>query len=138
MNKIENCKQFLIFGLVGLSNTIISYLIYSITLIVLRKVEIFPTTDYLIAQLSMFILSVLWSFYWNNKMVFARKSKRNILISLLKTYISYAFVSLFLSGLLLTFWINILNISEFIAPIFNLIITVPLNFIIQKYWVYRS
>ena len=93
-----------------------------------------------IAQLIMFLLSVLWSFYWNNKIVFkAEKSEhRNLGLILMKTYVSYAFTSLFLSEVLLLLWVNVLKISEYIAPIINLIITVPLNFFIQKLWAFKK
>lgn len=54
--------------------------------------------------------------------------KRSIWKSLIKTYISYSFTGLFLSSILLVLWVQVLGISEFIAPIINLLISVPLNF----------
>ncbi len=132
--------QFIKFGIVGLSNTLIGYLIYAISLKALRLLGWFPNTDIFIAQLVMFILSVAWSFYWNNKMVFRLEDgeTRNILKALIKTYVSYAFTSLFLAEVLLHLWVNVLGINEFIAPIINLLITVPLNFLIQKLWAFRK
>ena len=132
--------QFIKFGIVGLSNTIISYIIYVVSLLILRAINVLSSLDYLIAQIMMFLLSVLWSFYWNNKMVFVQEDevKRNIWKTLFKTYISYAFTSLFLSAVLLMIWINVFEISEFIAPIINLIITVPLNFFVQKFWAFKE
>ena len=135
----EGLMQFLKFGIVGLSNTVIGYLIYAVSLKILRFGKWFPKTDIFVAQLIMFFLSVLWSFYWNDKAVFkpGEGEKRNIFAALVKTYISYAFTSLFLSELLLYVWVDRLNVSEYIAPIFNLIITVPLNFFMQKLWAFR-
>jgi putative flippase GtrA len=132
--------QFIKFGIVGLSNTLIGYLIYAISLKTLRFFGLFPNADIFIAQLVMFILSVAWSFYWNNKMVFRLEDgeKRNVFLALIKTYVSYAFTSLFLAEVLLHLWVNILGVNEFIAPIINLLITVPLNFIIQKLWAFRK
>jgi putative flippase GtrA len=34
--------------------------------------------------------------------------------------------------------VSILNVSKYAAPIFCLFVTVPLNFIINKYWVFRN
>ena len=132
--------QFIKFGLVGISNTAIGYAIYVVSLNLFRSIGIFQSIDYFIAQFLMFMLSVLWSFYWNNKVVFKEEKdeKRNILSALLKTYISYAFTSLFLSEVLLLLWVNGLGISEYIAPIINLLITVPLNFCIQKMWAFKK
>lgn len=132
--------QFIKFGIVGLSNTIISYLLYAVVLLLLQKKMLFPKIDYLLAQIVAFVLSVLWSFYWNNRMVFVVEEgrKRSLWKSLIKTYISYSFTGLFLNSILLIVWVNILGISEFIAPIINLIVSVPLNFIINKFWAFKS
>ena len=132
--------QFIKFGIVGLSNTIIGYIIYAVTLWLLRLGNLLPTIDIYVAQFVMFLLSVLWSFYWNNKKVFVEEDgeQRNIFAALMKTYVSYAFTSLFLAEGLLHLWVNVLGISEYVAPILSLLITVPLNFVIQKFWAFRS
>ena len=63
----ESFLQFVKFGIIGVSNTVISYVIYIVSLLVLQKNSLFETTDYLLAQILGFLLSVLWSFYWNRK-----------------------------------------------------------------------
>ena len=131
--------QFIKFGIVGFTNTLIGYLVYTVSLKIFRCFRVFPQTDYFFAQLLMFLLSVLWSFYWNNKYVFVKKEeeKRNIIQALIKTYISYAFTSLILSEILLFVWVNCFHISAYLAPLISLIITVPLNYLIQKKWAFR-
>lgn len=135
----DMAMQFVKFGIVGLSNTIISYVIYVGGLIFLQYFGIFSKVDYLVAQIVAFILSVLWSFYWNNKMVFVleKGKERSLWKALVKTYISYSFTGLFLNSILLVFWVQICNISEFIAPIINLLVSVPLNFVINKFWAFK-
>lgn len=137
---METFKQFIRFGVVGVSNTIIGYLIYVISLSVMRFYNMWVSYDIYVAQFIMFLLSVAWSFYWNNKYVFkgSINSKRDIIKSLLRTYVSYAFTSLILSEILLVLWVEYLTINDFIAPILSLLITVPLNFVIQKYWAFRG
>lgn len=132
--------QFIKFGIVGLSNTVIGYVLYAVTLAFLREFKLLPSIDLYVAQFVMFVLSVAWSFYWNNRFVFTKESgeRRNIIAALLKTYVSYAFTSLFLAEVLLFLWVNVLGINEFIAPIINLVITVPLNFLVQKFWAFRE
>ncbi len=132
--------QFVKFCIVGLSNTGISYILYSVSLLMFRGLGILERYDYLVAQVIQFVLSVLWSYYWNNRYVFrlGTNEKRSFWKSLFKTYISYSFTGLFLSSVLLIFWVRVLHISEFIAPILNLLISVPLNFIINKYWAFKS
>lgn len=131
--------QFVKFGIVGVSNTIISYVLYALSLLTFQKIGLFPKIDYLLAQVIAFVLSVLWSFYWNNKMVFVpeRGKKRSIWKALLKTYVSYSFTGLFLNSILLILWVQIFYVSEFVAPIINLLVSVPLNFVINKFWAFK-
>lgn len=136
----ESLLQFVKFGVVGVSNTLISYGIYAISLFLFKKYNMLPSYDFLVAQYIAFFLSVLWSFYWNNKMVFIVEEgkSRNIWKALLKTYISYSFTGLLLTPLLLLFWVKICNISDFIAPLINVVICVPINFIINKLWAFST
>ena len=73
-------------------------------------------------------------------MVFTNKEgeKRNLFSALMKTYAAYGFTGLFLSEVLLMLWVNKLGINEYIAPIINLLVTVPLNFLMQKYWAFKE
>ena len=134
----QTFKEFLQFGLVGVSNTIVSYLLYVVTLVLVSKSGV--TFDYIIANVVSWVLSVLWSFYWNNKFVFekADNEERNIVHALIKTYISYAFTGLFLNSILSLLWVEVLGIPKIIAPIINLLVSVPLNFIMNKFWAFRK
>lgn len=139
-NVLSALFQFIRFGIVGVTNTVISYLLYTASLLLMRSVGILTGVDYLVAQIVAFVLSVLWSFYWNNRMVFVMEEgqTRSIWKALLKTYISYSFTGLFLNSILLFLWVDVVQISEFIAPIINLLISVPLNFIMNKFWAFRT
>ena len=134
----QTFKEFLQFGLVGVSNTIVSYALYAITLGILINAGLFPSIDYFIANVVSFLLSVLWSFYWNNKYVFKADDgeKRNIWAALFKTYCSCAFTGLILNNVLLYLWISVLGINKMIAPIINLIINIPINFFMNKLWAF--
>ena len=132
--------QFIKFGIVGVSNTVISYVLYTLSLLGFRQCGLLAGIDYFIAQVISFILSVLWSFYWNNKAVFVLQEgeQRSVWKALLKTYVSYSFTGLFLNSLLIWLWVDVVHISEFIAPLINLIISVPVNFIINKCWAFKG
>ncbi len=136
---VDAFLQFVKFGIVGVSNTVIYYVIYMISLLVFRSYGWFTGTDYLAAQVIAFVLSVLWSFYWNNKMVFQpeERTERSLWKALVKTYISYSFTGLFLNTLLLYLLVQTLHVSEFIAPVFQLLINVPINFLINKFWAFK-
>lgn len=134
--KRQTFKEFLQFGLVGVSNTIISYLLYVVTLLLVSKSGV--KFDYIIANIVSWLLSVLWSFYWNNKFVFKKEEgeKRNIWAALFKTYVSYGFTGLILNNILSVLWVSVLRISKMLAPIINLVISIPINFFMNKLWAF--
>lgn len=124
--------QFFKFGIVGLSNTVISYLAY----VLLTYIDV----PYVLANIIGFIVSVLNSFFWNNKYVFKKNEheKRNVWWSLCKTFLSYAGTILILSNILLIVFVELIGISKYIAPIIGLVITIPLNFLINKFWSFKT
>ena len=127
----QSLIQFIKFGIVGLSNTLISYVVY------LMGVRF--GMHYLLASVLGFVISVLNSFYWNNKYVFQQgDEERNLWLTLVKTFMAYAATGLVLANILLYIWVDILGISEYLGPIINLVITVPLNFVINKLWAFRG
>ena len=129
----QTIAQAIGFALVGLSNTAVSYALYAITLIAIRAVAPGLMWDYMVAQAVSFLLSVLWSYWWNSRLVFGSRGWR----ALLKTYASYSITGLFLSSVLLVFWIQVLHVSEFVAPLLSLLVTVPLNFLLNKFWAFK-
>ena len=130
-NWIPSLIQFVKFGIVGLSNTLISYVVY--------VAGVRFGMHYLLASILGFVISVLNSFYWNNKYVFGQgKEERNLLKTLLKTFMAYAFTGLVLANILRYIWVDILGISEYLGPLINLVVTVPLNFVINKLWAFRG
>lgn len=128
---VEHIVQFIQFGIVGLSNTAISYVVYVILVCF--------HFNYLFASVLGFLVSVINAFYWNNKYVFKKnKGKRTLISTFFKTFISYAGTGLVLQNILLVFWVNAFHINELFAPIINLFITVPLNFILNRFWVFNE
>ncbi|MBD5487693.1 MAG: GtrA family protein [Lachnospiraceae bacterium] len=136
----DSFMQFVKFGIVGVSNTAISYIVYLVSLLSFRKLGILLNNGYLVAQVIAFVLSVLWSFFWNSRLVFTLKEgeERSVIRTLIKTFVSYSFTGLFLNSVLLILWVRVMHISELIAPIINLLVSVPLNFVINKFWAFRK
>lgn len=129
---INQCFQFIQFGIVGVSNTLISYVVYVIL--------VAGDVNYLLASVIGFCVSVANSFYWNNKYVFKQQGteKRSLMKAFLKTFLAYAGTGLVLNNILLVFWIQFIHLHELLAPIVNLLITIPLNFILNKFWAFRK
>ena len=154
--------QFIKFGLVGVSNTLVNYVVYLIFISLGFGIVVSNTFG--------FLISVLNAYFWGSRFVFKEdktKEKRVWWKVLLKTYASYA-LGFVLNTFLLILWVEILNIgkyfgfvgeiigwasgfitflpesltaeeiSEIIAPIINIFVTVPINFVINKFWAYRQ
>lgn len=84
------------------------------------------------------VLSIANAFIWNDLFVFSGNARdvKSILKRLGKTYISYGGTSA-LSTVLLWVEVAVFSIDKVIAPVINLLITIPLNFIINKLWTFR-
>ena len=127
MSKYNIIVQFLKFGIVGISNTVISLATYYIL--------IYLGMSYIFANTIGFFLGTMNAYYWNNKYVFKKRQLGNIK-PFLKTIMSYG--STFLLGtIILIFLVQGLGISEVLAPVLNMIITIPINFLLNKFWAFK-
>ena len=117
-------------GLVGLLNNIICLLVYYLVVAIDAKF-------YLMGNALGFIVSTLNAYFLNSRFVFRTATQKEIPKgSLVKTYLTYM-LSLGISTCLLFLLVDIMGIHEKIAPIISLMITVPLNFVLNKLWIYK-
>ena len=130
--------QFFRYSFIGLSNTLLNYILYVASLNIIRAVKSGLTYDYMAASFISFSLCVFWSFFWNSRYVFQDgKENRKWAVALLKMYLAYSVSGILLNNLLLYLYISVWGISVYIAPRLSLIICVPVNFIMNKYWAFR-
>lgn len=155
--KLAALWQFVKFGLVGAFNTVFSYVIYNFCYYVLH-------TGVHVANIVGFVITVFSAYLLQSRFVFRQDEggeKRVWWKVLIKTYISYSFTGLFLTELLLMLWINVINLGQYLgglcewlegfgvnfapqdlaaslAPILNMVVTIPTNFVINKFWAYRQ
>lgn len=120
--------QFIKFGLVGISNAVVLLVVYYILLYV--------NIHYIVAYVIGFILSVLNAYFWNNQYVF-KQARSTFWYKLLKCYISYI-TTFVISTILLYLWVDVLSVSDKVAPIINICITTPINFIMNKLWAFKK
>jgi len=121
--------QFFKFGLVGVLNTLIFFGIYYGLL--------FLDVHYILANVIAFIVSTLNAFLLNRKFVFKPDEKKSKVAQFVKVYALYLFTLLLNSGLLFL-QVEKIGISEYIAPVLNMFVTIPLNFVLNKYWAFRE
>ncbi len=122
--------QFVKFGLVGVSNTLVSWACYYLFLFIDERL-------YLVGSVVGTVVSIANVFFWNDRFVFRSEERdlKSTLKRLGKTYVSYGGTSLLGTAIL---WaeVNLLGISKTLAPIIGLVITIPLNFLINKFWTF--
>lgn len=121
-------KQFIKFGMVGVVNTLNSWLVYYLLL--------FFNIHYLVANTIAYFASSLIGYFLNKMWVFKKKEQKN-LNGLVKYYIVYI-TSYFLNMMCMYIIVDVLNISDKLAPILVLFVTVPFNFIFSKLWIFKS
>lgn len=130
-----SCKrllwQFFKFGLVGLSNTAVSLAVYYLFLWL-------DPDWYMAGSVLGTVLSIANAFVWNDLFVFTGNARdwKSIGKRLGKTYVSYGGTSI-LSNVLLWLEVALLGVGKAAAPIVNLLVTIPLNFVINKLWTFR-
>jgi putative flippase GtrA len=120
--------QFVKFGMVGVSNTLVTLAVYYLFIII-------NPSWYLIGNAVGWILAIANSYFWNNKFVF-KDSKHSTKRKLFRIYAANIGCFL-LATILLYIEVQTLNISEFLAPILTLFITTPINFILNRLWVFK-
>ncbi|MBQ7529877.1 GtrA family protein [bacterium] len=136
----ERQLEFIKFCVVGFTNTVIAFVIYVISLKTLQGLKIFTSADYLISNVISWVLSVFWSFIWNRKCVFQTDNgtNRSFLQDLLKSYCSYALTGLLLNNVMLFFLVTKLEMGKVVALLFVLPISIPANFLLHKFWIFRK
>ena len=129
---IAKCWQFIKFGIVGVSNTLISLAVYQLALNALGL-------HYLAANALGLVISVVNAYYWNNRCVFGGGQKRPFLKHVALDIKSLTAVggTCGLDSRRRVFWVVAMGSPEALAPVLNLCITIPLNFFINKYWTFR-
>lgn len=148
--------QLIKFAIVGVSNCAIHEGIYVLLM--------YFGMHYIPAYIIGFSISVVNSYYWNNKYVFkaGEEAKDRVWWQvLLKTYLAYT-TGLVLGLLLLFLWMDIVKIERWFGPLSDIlvakglkgassdviagavasvadtVITLPINFVINKLWAYRQ
>lgn len=133
-------KQVLLFALVGFSSGVVNLGVYNGVLLLLRTGSLFPSVDFLVAQFFGFMLSVLWAFLLNWRLVFNGPEERTVpwFRALVKTYLTYAATGIGLSSLLSLVWVYVFGIPKEILTVLNDALCFPANYLLVKYWSFKK
>lgn len=124
---IYSWRQFIRFGIVGASSAAINLCLYYFL--------VWLGFYYVLANIIGWICSICNTFFWNSYMVFSPQKKW--IKSLFKTYITYT-ISLLIMTVGLWVLIEVIYVSKLLAPIIMMVVMMPVNFLINKYWVFKD
>ena len=102
--------QFVEFALVGVLNAVISWSVYALCIRL--------GLHYIPATAIGFSVSMVNATFWNRRVVF-KKDKQSWWKSFVKTYIAYSVTALFLNGLLLHLWLDVLDAGKYFTPAYH-------------------
>lgn len=140
-SRFASLLQFVKFGLVGLSNTAISYTFEMLGYYIAFAHVNWPESVRVVVVTAIaFFVSVTNSYYWNNRYVFTSKDCRTLadhVHAYIRTVLCYGTTGLVFSPLI-KLWLVRLGIAYWMAALGSLVVSIPLNFVLNKYWAFNS
>lgn len=121
-------KQVIRYGFVGLAGTLLSLAIY-LPIVWIRE------DLYIFAYTTCFVVSVVFTYFLNNKFVFDKKEQGHVK-PLIKAYISYG-IGFLIGTVSLYVLVHFFEIPATIAPVLTLGVTVPINFLLNRFWTFK-
>ena len=133
--------QFIKFGVIGVSNTAVSYAVDMFGMYVLFKnADMSETAKVVLVSAMAFLISTVHSYYWNNRFVFRSETQpggKEHLARYFRMAQCYALTGLVLAPLM-KLGLSALGIPYWAASLLTLAVTVPLNFILNKLWAFKD
>ena len=120
--------KFIKFGLVGVFNTLINWIIFA----VLNFVGVY----YIIANVIAYVIATINSYIWNSRWVFKYKGED-------KKETTTKFILLNLAGLalntmILYLLVDLIGLNKLIALVITTVIVMVINYIVNKIWVFKE
>lgn len=129
MDTLENgINKFIKFGLVGVLNTLINWIIFA----VLNFVGVY----YIVANVIAYAIATANSYIWNSKWVFKYngKDKKETTIK----FVILNLIGLALNTVILYFLVDILLFNKLIGLVITTVIVMVINYIVNKIWVFKE
>ncbi|MEN8078673.1 GtrA family protein [Clostridioides difficile] len=124
----DDIFRFIKFGLVGVLNTLINWILF----ILLNNFGIY----YIISNVIAYSISTLNSYLWNSKWVF-KYSGDNVKETSVK-FIVLNIIGLTLNTIILYLLVDIVGLNKLIALVITTGIVMILNYFINKLWVFKK
>ena len=124
----EDIVRFIKFGMVGVLNTLVNWVIFFI----LETYGVY----YILANIIAYSLSTIHSYLWNTLWVFKYKDK-------VSTDTTFKFILLNIIGLclntaILYILVDLCNLNKFIGLVITTAIVMIINYVVNKLWVFSK
>lgn len=116
------------FGIVGVSNTLVNWIIFFI----LNHIGVY----YITANVIAYLIATANSYFWNSKWVFKFKKEESLKAPL--RFILLNLIGLVLNSTILYLLVDLLHFSRMISLIIATGIVMIVNYFINKIWVFKE
>lgn len=121
--------QFVNFSIVGVINLFLSYFIYTGCVYVGLHHQIANQISFWLTVLNGYLLNKCWTFQQKNSGRTREEAVRYFAVYGMN-YVAGIF--------LLYLFVDVLRINTYLAPVIMMPVTVPTNFLLNRYWVFRG
>lgn len=118
--------KFIRFSIVGISNTIISILVYDLL--------VYLGGQFIVSNIVSFMIGILNSYFWNTRWVFKINESKNS--GIIFKFITVNLVVLAINSICLFLLVNRLFLNVYIAQIIVTMFCVAINFLLNKNWTF--
>ena len=119
-------KEFILFAIVGVSNTVINFIVYAIL--------VFFNMPYLIANVIGYGVGMLNSYLLNKNFVFQKKEGGS---SIFFKFVLINVITVTVHSILLYFFVSVFGWHKIYSQAFVTIITLVLNYLGNKLWTFK-
>ena len=120
--------KFIKFGLVGVLNTLINWIIFA----VLNFVGVY----YIIANVIAYVIATINSYTWNSRWVFKYNGKDQKETT--TKFIVLNLVGLALNTIILYLLVDLIGLNKLISLVITTVIVMVINYIVNKIWVFKE
>ena len=127
-NKVGEFINIVKFSIVGVSNTVLNFVIF----ILLDNLGI----NYMVASITAYSLSIINSYFWNSRLVFKceNKNKKSVVIK----FIILNLIGLSINTLLMGVLVGVLQIKKIVAMFIVTLLVMCMNYVLNKIWVFKK
>lgn len=128
----KSVKQFIVFGIVGISNTIVDFVVFWLLIQL--------STHYIIANITAYSVGMLNSYFWNNAITFKSNTRQRDIVAVKRMirFVVWNGSMLLVSSILIYAVIEFMHWHALISKLAVTIVVLIIQFVGSKKWVFKQ